>query len=76
MSSKNTLFRTKDNEHAYLDCSEQYTDKDGERQDAITIEFDKKNIRIDWNDENKLIITIINVDSDIYKIMSKKKNNE
>lgn len=74
MSSKNTLFLTEDNEHAYLDCSEQYTDKNGDRQDALTIEFDKKNIRIEMNDEDDLVITIINVDSDLYKIMSKLKD--
>ena len=76
MSSKNTLFLTEDNEHAYLDCSEQYPDKNGDSQDALTIEFDKKNIRIDMNNEGELVLTIINVDSDLYKIMSKLKDNE
>ena len=76
MSSKSTLFLTKDNEHAYHDCSEPFEDKKGERKEALTIEFSKSNIRIDLNDQDDLIITIVNVDSDLYKIMSKLKDNE
>lgn len=34
------------------------------------MEFDKKNIRIDLNDEDDLVITLINPDSEIYKIIS------
>ena len=68
MSSKSTIFLTSDNEHFYLDCSEPLLDKEGNRKYAITLEFSKNNIRIDLNDDEDLVITLINPDSDIYNI--------
>lgn len=69
MSSKRTLFLTNDkNEHCYKDCSERYDNGTKYGADAITIEFDKNNIRIEANDECDLIITITNVNSELYKI--------
>jgi len=74
MSSKSTLIITNDNEHFFEDCSEPLTTKEGVYGgDAITLEFDKKNIRIDCNDEWDLIITLINPDSEIYKLFKKIK---
>ena len=72
MSTKSTIFYTNDfDEHCYEDCAEPHTNKEGLRKDAISIEFDKKNIRIDANDDDCLCITITNVDSDLYKIFER-----
>lgn len=69
MSSKGTLFLTNDyNEHCYTDCSEYYKNDQGGVSDSITIEFSKENIRVDANDNEDLVITITNVNSEIYKI--------
>ena len=76
MSSKSTIFLTSDEEHCYFDCSEAMTDQQGERKDAITIEFSKDNIRVDCNDTYDLVVTIINPDSDLYKIFENLKNKE
>lgn len=70
MSTKSTIVLTSDNEHWYDDCSDQHVDASGQRQNAITMEFDKSNIRIDLNDESDLVITITNPDCDLYKIIS------
>ena len=58
MSTKSSLFLTKDNEHCYTDCNElKY--KDGKYiGDTITLEFDKKNIEIVANDDDDLSIEI------------------
>ena len=69
MSTKSSIILTKDNEHWYEDCSEHLS----ENKDAIVLEFDKKNIRIDVNDEYDLVITLINPDSEIYDLISKLK---
>ncbi len=69
MSSKSSIMLTDDNEHWYEDCNEPLD----ERKNAITLEFDKKNIRIDANDEYDLIITITNSKSEIYKAIEKLK---
>lgn len=69
MSSKSTILITKDNEHWYTDCNEPLEDY----KYAITLEFDKKNIRVDANDEDDLVITIINSKSEIYKAIEKLK---
>jgi len=69
MSSKNTIFLTNDkNEHAYFDCSDQFKNKEGLIKDTITIEFSKSNISIEGEDAEDLIISIHNVDSELYKI--------
>lgn len=47
MSTKSTIIFTQEGEHWFFDCSERLTDK----KDAITLEFSKKNVRIDVNDE-------------------------
>lgn len=73
MSSKSTIILTNDNEHFYEDCSEIMTDKNGTRKDAITLEFDKSNIRIDLNDSEDLVITLTNPDSELYRIFEKLK---
>ncbi len=65
MSTKQTLILTDDDEHWYSDCSEALS----ESEDAITIEFNKKNIRIDVNDDNCIILTIINPNCELYKLI-------
>ena len=63
MSTKTSIFLTKDDEHWYSDCGEPLNKKD----DAITLEFSKKNVRIDINDEDDIVLTITNPDCEIYK---------
>ena len=72
MSSKDTIFLTNDyNEEAYFDSNESTKSKEGLQKEAISIEFDKGNIRIDENSESYLCITITNVDSELYKIFER-----
>jgi len=71
MSSKSTILLTNDNEHWYNDCSEPLTGI----KDAITLEFSKKNIRIDLNDNEDLVISIINPNCEIYDVLSKLAKN-
>lgn len=73
MSTKSTIFLTGMGEHCYEDCSKPLEKSNGEVVNAITIEFDKKNIRIDENDEWDLIITITNPDSEVYQIFESLK---
>ena len=61
MSTKSTIILTDDNEHWYHDCTD----------NEITLEFSKKNIRIDANDDEDLVISITNLNSEIYKVLSK-----
>ena len=68
MSTKNSILLTEDNEHWYTDCAEPLN----ENKDAITLEFSKKNIRIDINDDEDLIFTIINPDCEIYDVLELK----
>jgi hypothetical protein len=63
MSTKSTIILTDDNEHWYHDCID----------DELTLEFSKKNIRIETNDEDDLVISITNLDCEIYKVLSKIK---
>ena len=76
MSSKSTILLTNDNEHWYNDCSEPLT-AFGEKpyKDAITLEFSKQNIRIDLNDDEDLVISIINPKCEIYDVLSKLAND-
>lgn len=69
MSSKTSIILTEENEHWYSDCSEPLVDKNGNRVDVITLEFDKDNIRIDCNDNHDLVITITNPDCELMRIM-------
>jgi len=73
MSTKSTILLTDDaNEHWYSDCSEPLSGlNDNSRKDVITLEFSKKNIRIDLNDSEDLVVSITNPDSEIYKVFSK-----
>lgn len=69
MSSKNTIFLTNDhNEHCYFDGDNPHETNKGEFKQAITIELSKNNISIDGEDADDLVISIHNVDSELYKI--------
>jgi len=59
MSSKSSIFLTKDNEHWYHDCMD----------DSITIEIDKSNIQSDYSDDKDLIIEI-KPDCDLWNYLS------
>jgi hypothetical protein len=67
MSTKSTIILTNDNEHWYNEGNEPISDN----KSAIVMEFDKKNIRIDCNDDDSLVITLINPDSEIYDFIAK-----
>jgi hypothetical protein len=68
MSTKSSIILTNDNEHWYKDCAEPLSSNP--YKNAITLEFSKKNIRVDLNDEEDLVITVTNPDCEIYKILS------
>jgi hypothetical protein len=72
MSGKKTILHTSDNEHWYKDSFEPIRDD----KHIITIEFSKKNIRIDLNDEEDLVISITNPDCEIYDIINKLNQNQ
>ena len=72
MSTKSTIFLTWEDEHWFEDCAEPLNDS----CNAITLDFNKANIRIDCNDDNSLIITIINPDCELYHLFSSKKFKE
>ena len=61
---------TDQDEHWYSDCLEP---TEMPHKDVITLEFSKKNIRIDLNDKDDLVISIINPNCEIYNIISKIK---
>ena len=67
MSSKCTILLTNDNEHWYSDCNEHLAPG----KDVITIEFSKSNIRVDLNDNEDLVISIVNPDCEMYNIISR-----
>ena len=59
MSTKSSLFLTKDNEHCYFDCNDPHYDKKGNLIGyTITLEMSKQNIEIVCNDEEDLVIEI------------------
>ena len=68
MSTKSTIILTNDNEHWYTDCSEPLADNP--YRDAITLEFSKRNVRVESNDKEDIVITVTNPDSEIYKVLS------
>lgn len=68
MSTKSSIILTEDNEHWYTDCSEPLADNP--YRDAITLEFSKRNVRVDLNDEEDIVITVTNPDCEIYKVLA------
>lgn len=63
MSSKSSLFLTKDNEHCYRECNEPLYDGKGYKPENfignnIYIEMDKRNAEIVVDDETDIIICI------------------
>jgi len=75
MSTRTTIILTNDNEHWYNDGSEPLTGiNENTYKDVITLEFSKKNIRIDLNDDEDLVISIINPNCEIYEVFSKLAN--
>lgn len=70
MSSKSSILLTKDNEHWYSDSSERLEKLDGTIVDAITLEFSKENIRIDINDQEDLVFTLVNPNAEVFEFLS------
>jgi hypothetical protein len=68
MSTKSSIILTNDNEHWYTDCSEPLAKNP--YMDAITLEFSKRNVRVDLNDKEDIVITVTNPDCEIYKVLS------
>jgi len=73
MSTKSSLFLTKDNEHCYTDGNEP-CEKDGIFiGDTITLEMSKRNIIIICDDEDDLVIEIA-AGSELYDLIKMMKN--
>ena len=70
MSTKSTIFLTHDNEHCYNDSVEETKDNKGNWASPITMEFDKKNIKVICDDEDDLTIEITNVNSELFEIFN------
>ena len=77
MSSKSTIFLTKDNEHCYEECNSPEFVNDIFIGNAIIFEISKKNIDILCNDTDDLILEI-KPGSELYNIIKniKLKTNE
>ena len=71
MSTKSSIILTNDDEHWYSDCAEPLCMKT--YKDAITLEFSKKNVRVDMNNKEAIVLTITNPEYEIYKILSELK---
>ena len=71
MSSKSTLFLTKDNEHFYNDGNEPHYKNGKWIGDTLVLEMCKENINILINNNEDLVIEIINPESELYKNMMK-----
>lgn len=73
MSTKSSILLSSDDEHWYYDIirpSIENPDKN-----VIILEFNKKNIEVDENNEKSLVISITNSNCDIYKVISTLLNN-
>jgi hypothetical protein len=58
MSTKSSIFLTKDNEHCYFESSDPLIENGKWAGDTIYLEFDKKNAQIVIEDETDIIIKI------------------
>lgn len=59
MSTKSTLFLTRDNEHCYYETIGSHYDKDGKHIGYdIELQFDKKNVSEFYEDEDSYSLTI------------------
>lgn len=72
MSSKSTIFLTRDNEHCFEECNEPHYDGKGIEPEnfkgyTICLEIDRKNIDDYYQDEDSIVIYFDNPDSEIYK---------
>lgn len=71
MSTKSTLFLTKDNEHCYYETNSSYNDAEGKHIGYdIELQFDKKNISEFYEDEDSYSLTIP-PESEIYSLIEK-----
>ncbi len=68
MSSRSSIFSTKDNEHCYEECNQPHYVGDKFIGNTIYLEMDKKNIEIDTNDGDDLIIEI-KPGSELYELI-------
>lgn len=74
MSTKSSLFLTKDDEHCYEETSEQKTDANGKFIGCnIYLEMDKKNIEIDTDCDEYIILKII-PGSELYSLVQMMRN--
>lgn len=71
MSTKSTIFLTKDNEHCYYEHSEHHFKGDEMIGDSIVLAISKENIEILCNDKWDLVIEFKNPESEIYKKLQK-----
>lgn len=73
MSSKSTIALTTDNEHIYHDCNDPVCVDNKWIGDKIFIEFDRKHISLICDDEDDLIISLNDPNSEIYKLIQSLK---
>ena len=72
MSTKTSLFLTKDNEHCYTDAIQPNFIDGKYIGDTITLEFDRKNVKIETITDDYLIIEI-KAGSEWYDLINKLK---
>lgn len=70
MSTRETIFLTKDNEHCYYDVVDYVDDNGGV---AILLEIEKKHAEVICDGDTDLIIRFTNPGSEIYKILESLK---
>lgn len=73
MSTKCTLFLTKDNEHCYEDCNQPIYKEGKWIGYTITLEMNKSNFRLIANDDDGLCIEI-NPGSELYEMIKRMKD--
>jgi len=77
MSSRTTLFLTRDNEHCFFEGNEPHYENDDIDKFlgwTIVLEMDKSNIRIIANDDEDLIIAI-DPGSELYELIKMMRND-
>ena len=71
MSTRSTMFLTRDNEHCYYECNSQHRDNEGNFIGYdIEFEIDKKNVSEFYEDEESYVLTIP-PGSEIYTLMQR-----
>ncbi len=73
MSTKSSIFLTKDNEHCFFETSEPLYENGKFLGETIYLEMDKKNVDLVCNDETNIIVSI-KPNTELHSIISDLKN--